>query len=368
MVNPTQATQGTIRPTDLHRVFLQSVLSRRVMPEEIMVQLYLRAISACQVADENFRPTHGTNKAGARSFALEINRILEQSGMQMEMKSIRDEGSVPRDMWAMINTDPTDEAANMTDLEPLQLSFFKAIANNIITSYPANSINHFQALSLTSGLPGQLTKSAGDTLLSTFVARGWLAKSVKRGRYSLAPRAIMELDNWLLAEHEEYIQKCGRCSKTVLSGVICANSECESHIHKTCYTLLMTGRTPACPVCKKDFATYDPKPLGEKAVNRVEDTTTQIRTKRKRNTESGANGRAGPSRGGDDDEEDELEEEEGQTDNEEPEEGSAGAAGGSSVQVGNGTSQWKAAKTGGRPKRAAAAKKVQSTQSEEESD
>lgn len=99
----------------------------------------------------------------------------------------------------------------------------------------------------------------------------------------------------------------------------------------------MTGRTPACPVCKKDFATYDPKPLGEKAVNRVEDTTTQIRTKRKRNTESGTNGRAGPSRGGDDDEEDELEEEDGQTDNEEPEEGSAGAAGSSSVQVGNGT-------------------------------
>lgn len=45
MVNPTQSN---VRATDLHRVFLQSLLSRRVETEHVMVELYKRAVSACQ--------------------------------------------------------------------------------------------------------------------------------------------------------------------------------------------------------------------------------------------------------------------------------------------------------------------------------
>jgi hypothetical protein len=44
MVAPTQLN---FRPTDLHRVFMQSLLSRRVAPEDVMLELYKRSISAC---------------------------------------------------------------------------------------------------------------------------------------------------------------------------------------------------------------------------------------------------------------------------------------------------------------------------------
>lgn len=44
----TQPGMTTIRPTNLHRVYLQSLLSRRAMPEEVALELYKRAIAACR--------------------------------------------------------------------------------------------------------------------------------------------------------------------------------------------------------------------------------------------------------------------------------------------------------------------------------
>lgn len=90
----------------------------------------------------------------------------------------------------------------------------------IIVSYPANSIGAIQASNLVSKLQGKLTKTNADNLLKSFVARGWLTRS-KRSRYSLSPRAIAELDNWLTSEYDDYMQKCGRCGKTVLSVSSC---------------------------------------------------------------------------------------------------------------------------------------------------
>ena len=71
-------------------------------------------------------------------------------------------------------------------------------------------------MNLTSKLKSSVTRAAGESLLGAFVARGWLCRS-KRGRYTLAPRAIVELDGWLNAEYEDYVQKCARCAKTVFS-------------------------------------------------------------------------------------------------------------------------------------------------------
>lgn len=129
MVVPSQAI---FRPTDLHRVFAQSILSRRVVPEDVLLELYKRAVSACHgmlphfthsfllqevfgtelsselmgllVADENFRPVHQTNKQGLRSFIKDINTMFDQSGLQLEMRTAKDEDGKGDDIWALVCT------------------------------------------------------------------------------------------------------------------------------------------------------------------------------------------------------------------------------------------------------------------------
>lgn len=106
----------------------------------------------------------------------------------------------------MISAQPTSLCRAATDKQ----------VDAIITSYPANSIGSNAARNLTSKLKGTMLKSVAENLLKSFVARGWLSIS-RRSRYSLAPRAIAELEGWLAAEYEDYIQKCARCAKTVFS-------------------------------------------------------------------------------------------------------------------------------------------------------
>ena len=102
---------------------------------------------------------------------------------------------------------------------------------DIVESYPENSIGHNRALSLVGKLEGTMTRSAAESILNALVSRGWLLKSrcvqyrkesvswltSRRGRYSLAPRAMLELEAYLRQEFEDIVRNCGRCNKMVLT-------------------------------------------------------------------------------------------------------------------------------------------------------
>jgi len=66
--------------------------------------------------------------------------------------------------------------------------------------------------------------------------------TIRRGRYSLAPRSLMELELYLKDQYEDYIYTCQRCSKIVLTvscslsashhssflqGIKCEHGNCE---------------------------------------------------------------------------------------------------------------------------------------------
>lgn len=45
--HPRRRTAVMVRPTDLHRVYIQTLLARRAMPAEVALEMYKRAVSAC---------------------------------------------------------------------------------------------------------------------------------------------------------------------------------------------------------------------------------------------------------------------------------------------------------------------------------
>lgn len=84
--------EGTVQPTLLHRVFIQSLLSRRVVSETIALELYKRAVAAvrgmsfvCQdrpcsinhaAHDRQFNPPYATSSNGVASFVTDVSSLL----------------------------------------------------------------------------------------------------------------------------------------------------------------------------------------------------------------------------------------------------------------------------------------------------
>ncbi|ORY29774.1 hypothetical protein BCR39DRAFT_530972 [Naematelia encephala] len=278
----------TLRPTDLHRVFIQSLLSRRALREEVALELYRRAVSAVTKVDGEFRPTHATTEEGLRNFVRDVSTVLGDVGM--EVRFIREETSRGRSWVVLVNTDAAGAAQSASDLSSVELAYYREIVSGIVTSYPANSLGSNHALRLSRALPDGLnmTQSQAQSLLGPLVSRGWLAKS-KRGRYTLAPRAMAELEVYLEKEFEDWVHKCQRCKAIMLTGYVCSNDNCGAHFHGYCYEILARAQLPRCPECRSSFVDHPPSPIGEKAVPKDQDNWARdsLGKKRKRASRPG---------------------------------------------------------------------------------
>lgn len=108
-----------------------------------------------------------------------------------------------------------------------------------------------------------ITIAEADAVLHTLVADGFLQLSKAR-YYSLAPRALMELDSYLketyneTTEHEDdeptiRIRDCEGCREIVTFGIRCNNRECGVRWHDRCANQYYAGRSAdgkKCPQCK----------------------------------------------------------------------------------------------------------------------
>ncbi|KAL1411922.1 hypothetical protein Q8F55_002908 [Vanrija albida] len=296
-------------PTDLHRVYIQSLLSRRAMTEDVALEMYKRAVGAVVLNDRDFRPAHRANAEGLKSFLAEVSTLLED--VDMVVKRGRDE--TPQGRWWIVlcNTAPDAVGTHATDLTTLEVAFFRLVVKAIVQSYPHNSIGSAAAVRLVRELKtATITNSQAQELLGALTSRGWLAKS-KRGRYSIATRGILELDSYLKseAEIEEFIQTCAMCEKIILAGMVCGYDECQAHYHEYCYNQLNRGDRGACRSCQKPFTRYPPSYVGEKGVSRVEDDYVNVGRRKKKRPRQSANGN-GHRHDEDEEEEDELESEE----------------------------------------------------------
>jgi non-structural maintenance of chromosomes element 1 len=124
-----------------------------------------------------------------------------------------------------------------------------------------------------------LKPSEAESLLASLIAEGWFERSTE-GWYTLTPRALMELKNWLVAAYNEgeaeaggdewqRIKLCQACKNIITIGQRCSNLDCNVRLHDTCQAAFWVARREKkCPKCKKDWD--GGRWVGEKAITTSE--------------------------------------------------------------------------------------------------
>lgn len=181
-----------VQPTDLHRVFLQSLLSRRAMTDDTAMVMLKRSLGSIRrkspysssitsaraqlttgSVDPDFEVTYERGAAGLNKFLEDASGLLEPFGMRIK-RGMADDGVG----WVVLANDEAGDIGRMaTDLTPLEISYYRALIEAIMLSHPANSVSNAQALRLTGELKGNMSKRDAEKLLGALTSRGWLAKS-----------------------------------------------------------------------------------------------------------------------------------------------------------------------------------------------
>ncbi|CAE6500391.1 unnamed protein product [Rhizoctonia solani] len=260
----------TVSKSDYKRLFLQAMLQRRWASEATVKMLFLKCMEATQEINPALVQPYQENEFvsdGGKSFVTEINQDLEK--FDLRFSSSRDE-CTGETLWAIVNT--KQDAATMlaTEYNATEIQYFKLVVEQImLAGNDAYSIPATAALREVSQLQGKgITKAEAEYVLSSLVAKGWLMKS-KRGRYSLAPRALLELQTYLRDTYPDEYAECTTCLEPVTKGVACRTNNCAARLHTHCYAVVVRAareRGVQCPTCGTSWKDDNVRKLGEEAV------------------------------------------------------------------------------------------------------
>jgi len=146
------------------------------------------------------------------------------------------------------------------------------------------SISSLAALREVNSLTSPMTKTQAESVLASFVAKGWLVKS-KKGRFSLSPRALLELQPYLKSTYPEEVLDCTICFEILTRGRACPRENCRVRMHSACYDTYRRSNGK-CPACGEDWGRVGNdrvKPVGEAAATKDD---WPRRTRRSATTES----------------------------------------------------------------------------------
>ncbi|KAF8557236.1 hypothetical protein OG21DRAFT_1505435 [Imleria badia] len=252
-----------VHSNDVQRLFLQAVFSRGILSFKHAQVLWGKCIDAVKAAD----PTLGANFDESRQawdkFVSEINKSLNP--LDLEFRHLMDE-QTGVEMYAVVNTKDDEIAQMATDYTALEISYFKAVVEQImLASREAYSVSSLAALREVSSLKSSMTKSQAESVLASLVAKGWLLKS-KRARYSLSTRALLELLPYLKSNYPEECLECTICLEIVTRGAGCNTPNCKTKMHYHCFKK-HRARRAQCPSCAVDWPqdATSLKPVGEAA-------------------------------------------------------------------------------------------------------
>ncbi|KDQ18033.1 hypothetical protein BOTBODRAFT_29347 [Botryobasidium botryosum FD-172 SS1] len=271
-----------VKATDVSRLFLQAVISRKYISDDLIRILWKKCHDAVRDADADAGVEY--NEAGFEDFIDKTNESLNPVGL--EMRSLYDEVTGIR-MWALVNTKGDEISQMATDYTPQEMAFFKQIIEQIITApNEAFSVSSMAALRTVNNLPvkSTMTKSQAEAVLGSFVARNWLVKS-SRGRYSLSGRSLLELLPYLKSTYDEDMLECTLCLEVCTRGVACYTPACKGRLHDHCYKRYRASNA-RCPACAADWSRADKlRKVGEEAAKDGDDRRS--RRQRTGSTNSG---------------------------------------------------------------------------------
>ncbi|KAG9296433.1 hypothetical protein G9A89_015025 [Geosiphon pyriformis] len=228
--------------TNAHRLFLQASIAERVFLESKGLEIYKRV---CEVTKNMF------HQQDFEPFLDTINKRL--NSMDMEFRKSLDE-STGEALWALVNTSEDEIAKLATEYTPLEISYFKILIDMIVRADDeAFSVSAISALRECSRVKPPMTKNAAEQLIQRFVDDKWLVKSLS-GRYSMSPRTILELQNYLKQEFDDEIKECTLCFDIVTKGQRCIVQQCSVRLHQHCAQRYFSSQSEkVCPTCKANW-------------------------------------------------------------------------------------------------------------------
>ncbi|KAK9898668.1 hypothetical protein P389DRAFT_36855 [Cystobasidium minutum MCA 4210] len=251
---------------ELHQLFLQSCMSRRVFSEKTGQVVYQHCWKLTNGADNDNAPSYS-------EVVDEVNANIEPFGFQL--KRFVDEYS-GKAWTAFANTKSDDLAKIATEYTPQEIAYFRTLIKLIIKSGDryAISSNDAKSAGRNKAVRPELKLAEAEKLLRTFVAKGWLmATSVKVGSkkvdmYQLSARARMELEHYLAEQYPAQMDKdfeCKACNEMVMKGVACPQEDCIMRMHDHCARSYFSRNRPICPACKSAWEPEEARVIGPEA-------------------------------------------------------------------------------------------------------
>jgi hypothetical protein len=266
-----------------HRAFLQALFGRQTITFEESKPL----ISAIESAHDPDRPTlpEDVSLDTLEEYIGRVNDAI--SPFDFEIRNTLHQTSRIR-VYALVNT-TSDALTQMATVHAAdEIAYVKRVLDAMFETYNSTraeimATTSMQALELArpphdrreSNAQTQttqnaaLTKSQAENMLESMVAEGWFELS-ERGYYSLTPRALMELKDWLVRTYDDpaadsddeddepprpSIKFCEACRDIVTSGQRCPKVSCNARLHDDCVGKIFRAQhgRQTCPICKSDW-------------------------------------------------------------------------------------------------------------------
>ncbi|KAG8877765.1 hypothetical protein FRB97_003137 [Tulasnella sp. 331] len=166
-----------LRSHDVDRLFIQALMTRRVVSEVLLKKLFVKSKAAVLSVDKDVQ----VSDLDWPTFLARVKSSLDVLDLNIARTVDEETG---HGVYALVNTVGDEVSKLATEYPAEHIVYFRHIVEQIMTApRQAFSISSMAALSELASLPEpvrkKITKIQAQALLNSFVARGWLAKKGK---------------------------------------------------------------------------------------------------------------------------------------------------------------------------------------------
>jgi len=232
-------SQDTSEYNSSHRLFMQSMLSHRILDESRAEDIYHKVCDIVGVDSGDF----GDFVAVINKEITDVDLALRRSVDQYNSSAI----------IALVNTKGDEVAQLATTYTANEIAFFKRVLELIVTAdNEAFALSSMAAIREGPRLKPPISQRDSEDLLNRLVADKWLMKR-SDGYYVLHMRSIIELQSYLKETFEQEVFECLMCMEIVTMGERCSQGRCEVRLHLHCaagyFPDPQTEAEIKCPTC-----------------------------------------------------------------------------------------------------------------------
>ncbi|KAL6309242.1 Nse1 non-SMC component of SMC5-6 complex-domain-containing protein [Sparassis latifolia] len=239
-----------VSSNDVQRLFLQSMLSRRIISQKLALKIWEKCVEAVRATDDSLEIPFSSDRNSWDNFVSNINNALNP--LDLEFAHMHDEYT-GKEMCVLVNRRGDEIAQMATDYSAVEIAYFKAVVEQIMLApNESYTVSSLAALREVGTLKANMTKTQAEVVLSSFVAKGWLVKS-REGRYSLSTRTLLELQPYLRSTYPDEIIECTICMEMITRGVACYTAHCKTRLHTHCFNNYRR-RNQNCPTCNENWS------------------------------------------------------------------------------------------------------------------